>query len=134
MSSSFVIDRTMQAAMTALDGLSQRQNAISRNLANVDTPGYQAQTVNFEDTLKQAVSAHNRLPMDVTDASHSTGVSAARAGFTLVNRPGVSQRADGNNVDIDVEMIDMSEAGISYQALTQAVTRKFALLKTIASG
>ncbi len=134
MSSSFVIDRTMQAAMVALDGISQRQNAISRNLANVDTPGYQAQTVNFEDTLKRALNAQNRLPMEITSAAHLTGASSTPAAFTLVNRPGGSERADGNNVDLDVEMTDMSEAGISYQALTQAVTKKFDLLKTIASG
>jgi flagellar basal-body rod protein FlgB len=134
MSSSFVIDSTMQAAITALDGLGQRQNAISRNLANVDTPGYQAQTVNFEDTLKLALHAQNRLPMEVTDASHLTGVASTPTAFTLVNRPGGSQRADGNNVDLDVEMTDMAQAGITYQALTQAVTRKFDLLKTIASG
>ena len=134
MSNSFVIDPTMKAARTALDGLNQRQNAISSNLANVDTPGYQAQTVNFEDALKSALSAQNRLPMEVTDPAHLTGIPSDPPAFSLVNRPGGSERADGNDVDLDVEMTDMSETGITYQALTEAISQKFALLKSIASG
>jgi flagellar basal-body rod protein FlgB len=64
------------------------------------------------------------------DAHLTTATSAT--GFSLSLRPGGSQRADENNVDIDVEMTDMSEVGIQYQAVSQAMSKKLLLLKTLA--
>ena len=52
-----LIDPTTSILEQALDGLSSRQAAISSNLANIDTPGYQAQTVDFETALQREVQA-----------------------------------------------------------------------------
>ena len=123
-------DFSMRAVQMALDGLSLRQQVISQNLANVDTPGYQARSVNFEDALKSMLNRQN-IPMATTDSRHLSLVQQA-AGSVVSNRPGGSFRADGNNVDIDVELTDMTETGIQYQALTQAASQKLLLLKTIA--
>lgn len=131
MSDTFFTDNAMRAAKAALDGLSFRQQAISRNLANIDTPGYQAQTINFEETLKHLLDNSGSLPLKITNGSHQ--ISAAQeTGFSLSARPGGSFRADQNNVDVDVEMIDMSEAGIQYQAVSQSISQKLLLLKTLA--
>ncbi len=131
MSDSLFADNAMRAAKTALDGLSLRQQAISRNLANIDTPGYHAQTVNFEDTLKQMLNQSGSLQMETTNDAHQT--SAEQQGnFSLSPRQGGSFRADQNNVDIDTEMMDMSETGIQYQAVSQVVSQKLLLLKTLA--
>ncbi len=128
-------DVTLRAAKMALDGLSLRQQVISQNLANVDTPGYQAREVNFEDALKSAFEQQEDLPLANTNPAHIplAGVSL-ESGAAVSARPGGSERADGNNVDINVELTDMSETGIEYQALTQAASRKLLLLKSIASG
>jgi flagellar basal-body rod protein FlgB len=134
MSSSFVIDKTMQAAKAALDGLSQRQNTISRNIANIDTPGYKAQEVNFEEALNKALKlSSNSLSMKLTHAAHLTAPKTQENFISLANRPGGSNRVDGNNVDLDVELTDMSETGVVYQAVTAAIKKKFDLLTTIAS-
>ncbi len=125
-------DVTLRAAKMALDGLSLRQQVISQNLANVDTPGYQARQVNFEDALKSAFEEQG-LQMTTTNPAH-IALSGEAAGPVVTARPGGSTRADGNNVDIDVELTDMSETGIEYQALTQAASSKLLLLKSIASG
>ena len=132
MSDSLFADSATRAAKFALDGLSLRQQAVSRNLANIDTPGYQAQTVNFEDTLKHALEHDGSLPMEVTNTAHLTSASDADAIFSVSMRPGGSFRADQNNVDVDVEMTDMSEAGIQYQAVSQVISQKLLLLKTLA--
>jgi flagellar basal-body rod protein FlgB len=131
MSDSLFTDSATRAAKFALDGLSLRQQAISRNLANIDTPGYQAETVNFEETLKHMVDNSGSLPMQVTNNSHQVSASQ-EARFSVSMRPGGSFRADQNNVDVDVEMTDMSEAGIQYQAVSQAISQKLLLLKTLA--
>jgi flagellar basal-body rod protein FlgB len=131
MSDSLFSDIAMRASKAALDGLSMRQQAISRNLANVDTPGYQAETVNFEDTLKHLVDRDGSLPMETTNGAHLTSPSHD-ARFSLDMRPGGTFRADQNNVDPDVELTDMSETGIQYQAVSQAVSQKLLLLKSLA--
>src|SRR5512147_176206 len=107
MSNSLFADNATRAATVALDGLSLRQQAISRNLANIDTPGYQAQTVNFEETLKHALENDGSLSMDVTNVAHLASASDSHGTFSVSMRPGGSFRADQNNVDVDVEMTDM---------------------------
>jgi flagellar basal-body rod protein FlgB len=131
MSDSLFSDGATRISKMALDGLSLRQQAISRNLANIDTPGFKAETVNFRETLNRMVDKGGGLPLTLTNDAHLTTV-ATETGFSLSLRQGGSQRADENNVDVDVEMIDMSEAGIEYQAVSQAISKKLALLKTLA--
>ena len=131
MSDSLFADNATRAAKVALEGLSLRQQAISRNLANIDTPGYQSQTVNFEKTLQHLLGQGGSLPLKITDTSHQLS-SEQEMRFSLSERPGGTFRADQNNVDVDVEMTEMSEAGIQYQAVSQAISQKLLLLKTLA--
>jgi flagellar basal-body rod protein FlgB len=131
MPDSLFSDNSIRAASLALDGLSRRQQVISRNLANVDTPGYKAEAVNFEDTLKRALNEGDTLAMTATNSAHLASPEQS-TGFTTTMRPGGTERADQNNVDVDAEMIDMSEAGIQYQAVSQAMSQKLLLLKSLA--
>lgn len=131
MSDSLFSDISSLTAKAALSGLSLKQQTISRNIANIDTPGYQAQTVNFQDALSRLVDNNVLLPIKTTNSAHLT-TAESKPILTTSLRPGGTLRADQNNVDIDVEMADMSEAGIQYQAISQAITKKLALLKTLA--
>jgi flagellar basal-body rod protein FlgB len=131
MSDSLFADSSTRAARVALDGLSLRQQAISRNLANIDTPGYHAQTVDFEETLQHLLNTGSSLPMEITNTAHQVS-DAQQLKFSTEARPGGTFRADQNNVDVDVEMMDMSETGIQYQAVSQALSQKLLLLKTLA--
>jgi flagellar basal-body rod protein FlgB len=131
MADSLFSDISTRTAKVALDGLSLRQQAISRNLANIDTPGYKAQTVNFKEALDRLVQKDDLLPLALTDEAHLS-TAASTTDFSVSLRPGGSLRADENNVDVDVEMTDMSEAGIQYQAVSQAISKKLLLLKTLA--
>lgn len=130
MSDSLFSDTSSRVAKTALDGLSLRQQIISRNIANIDTPGYQAQTVDFQETLARLSNNDNLLPLETTNEAHLTTAESDALMSTSL-RPGGTLRADQNNVDIDVEMADMSEAGIQYQAISQAISKKLLLLKTL---
>jgi flagellar basal-body rod protein FlgB len=134
MGTSLFTDNASEAAKLALNGLSQRQQVISRNLSNVDTPGYHAQSSSFEDALKSVFTRKKSLSLTATSSSHLSSTTGKSGGFSVSDRPGGSERADGNNVDIDVELLEMSETGIVYQAVTQSVSKKLALLKTIANA
>ena len=133
---SLLTDSTFDVARLALDGLTRRQELIGTNLANVDTPGYHAQTNNFEATLQRAIKADAApLRLAQTNGAHLSRPTDRRAEFNAVfDREGGSERADGNNVSIDVELMQQSETGIKYQALTQTVSKKLLLLRAIATG
>ncbi len=134
--SGLIGDSTFDIARLALDGLSRRQELIGTNLANVDTPGYHAQTNSFETTLQRALRKEaSPLGLARTRAGHLASPTDGRAEFSAVfNREGGSERADGNNVSIDVELMQQAETGIKYQALTQTVSKKLLLLRAIATG
>ena len=128
-----LFDSAMQTLAAGLDGLALRRDVISRNIANVDTPGYHAQTVLFEDTLQKAQSGQQAMAMEVTHAAH-LAVPSQTSLMRVEARTGGSARADGNNVDVDVELAQMSETDVRYQALSTLISKKLALLKTIAQS
>ena len=132
MSHSLFSDNATQVAKLALDGLSRQQQVISRNLANIDTPGYSAQQLDFQSALKSVINRPKEVLLSSTNPNHIR-LTNSNASYLLSDRPGGSFRADGNNVDIDLELTEMSEVGINYQAVSQAISKKLELLKTIAS-
>lgn len=125
-------DASLNIANKALDGLSYRRNVISQNVANVDTPGYHALEMNFESELQRSMSSSPKLAIKTTNERHQLSTSDASGPYQARLRTGGSERVDGNNVDIDQELMEMSETGIRYSALTTAVSKKINLLKSIA--
>ena len=107
-----VIDPTMQAIQTSLDGLAARQRIIAQNLANSETPGYIAQNVNFEDSLRSAMA-----PATPPAAAISTANSTDP---TLPN---------GNNVNVDAETVSLVDTGLRYQLATQSMNNEFNILR-----
>jgi flagellar basal-body rod protein FlgB len=127
----------MQAARTALTGLSRRQEAISANVANIDTPGYRRRSVSFESSLASELSAGGPSAhrLRTTDPRHIDRQSGGASDQGVVEaRDVVSSRNDGNNVSIDEEMTLMVETQIRYQALTQSVGRRIGTLRTVIRG
>ncbi len=125
-------DKALNIASKAMDGLSYRRNVISQNVANVDTPGYHALELNFESALQKSMSSSPKLTMARTDTQHQLSKDDASGPYQARLRTGGAERVDGNNVDIDTELVQMSETGIRYSALTTAVSKKLNLLKEIA--
>ncbi len=123
-------NHTYNALKTALNGLSLRSQMISRNISNVDTPGYQAQNVSFEQTVQQAMKKEVNQTLSTTNVSHIQPEEVF-SGFIRQDRPGGTDRADGNDVDIDTELTQMGETAMKYQALTQLINKKFNMIKTI---
>jgi flagellar basal-body rod protein FlgB len=122
-------------ARQALDGLSQRQDAIASNVANVDTPGYRRREVTFEDTLAQQVNMSSAA-LRTTDPRHiaSRGSTSPGDGGAVRERDVVSSRNDANDVSIDEEMLLLAETQLRYQALTQGVGRRLTTLRTVIRG
>ncbi|WP_299026658.1 flagellar basal body rod protein FlgB [uncultured Thermanaerothrix sp.] len=131
--STMLQDSTFNILRMALDGLSLRQQMIGRNIANIDTPGYHAQNVDFETAIKRALTRQKTVDLQRTQPAHLAAPAGVYS-FTVLQRPGGSTRADQNNVDIDVELMDMTETALRFQALSQVASKKLLLLKNLSSG
>lgn len=119
----------------ALDGLWMRNQVISDNVANVDTPGFKASKVAFEDALKDALD-DNVLKGKVTNIKHiPIGTSSvADVQPQVLQSQNTSMRMDGNNVDIDLEMADLAKTTIAYNAVIQKMTKEFQMLRSAING
>jgi flagellar basal-body rod protein FlgB len=95
-----------------------KQVASAGNLANVDTPGYKAKEVNFSETLKNKLTPVN-----------STFPAAANDSVVLQDVEGLPARRDGNNVQLDRELLSMSKAAGDFAAAQTALAAKFRLVR-----
>ena len=116
-----VLDRAADAAW-------QRNEAISNNIANVDTPGYKRQDVAFESVLQQALGNNRYESMD--DKVANVNLSRLR-GRAYVDYANYSYRLDGNNVDIENENVMLAENPLKYQGLISSINQEFTNLKTV---
>ena len=112
----------------AADAAWQRNEAISNNIANVDTPGYKRQDVAFESVLQQALGNNRYESMD--DKVANVNLSRLR-GRAYVDYANYSYRLDGNNVDIENENVMLAENQLKYQGLISSINQEFTNLKTV---
>lgn len=100
----------------------KRETVIASNMANVDTPNYRTQDINFQGELNRALNAQN-------------GNAGALPQVNVHNVQGLMERPDGNNVDLDRESMLLSEVQLQYQLGTQLLKSRFhQLLSAISSG
>jgi flagellar basal-body rod protein FlgB len=102
---------TSAALASALDGLAARQRAIANNIANVNTPGYTAERVSFEDALARSVAQGDGR------ASVTTARSLEPA------------RSDGNNVNLDTETLSNVDTVLRFQFASQAAGGEFTAMR-----
>ena len=112
----------------AADAAWQRNEAISNNIANVDTPGYKRQDVAFESVLQQALG--NNLYQSMDDKVANVNLSRLR-GRAYVDYANYSYRLDGNNVDIENENVMLAENQLKYQGLISSINQEFTNLQTV---
>ncbi len=122
-------DRALRTLSLALNGYSARQQAIAENVANLDTPGYKAGRVSFESQLRAQVQGADTVGPKRTSRLHLP--SEAEGGIALTRDQSRSMRLDGNNVDIDWEMARLAETVINYNTVSELVSMKLAILKSV---
>lgn len=106
----------------------QRNEVIANNIANVNTPGYKRQDINFETQLRKALGESRYESVDAK-ISHLSGAEIKPRVF--VDAANFSYRLDGNNVDIDTENIELASNQIKYNGLLQGINQEFANLKMV---
>jgi flagellar basal-body rod protein FlgB len=103
----------LAAHVQALRVRELRNEVLSSNLANADTPNYKARDVDFGTALRGAEAA--QLAMTRTSAGHSAG-AAVNPGTSVKYRIPTQPSLDGNTVDTDVEQAAYAENAVQYRA------------------
>ena len=108
----------------AADASWMRNNIISNNIANNDTPGYKRKDVQFESYLAMELIRGGNLRSRVanTDLDRLDGIA-------YTDYSSLSYRADGNNVDIHTENTYLAEKQLRYYTLLDSMTQEFSRLK-----
>ena len=101
-----------------------RQAVAASNLANVNTPGYRAREADFGSTLDTKLGADT---LRLTHASHLPHPEPA--GPATKEKEGLAARADGNNVQIDRELLSMTQAAGEFARAQTALAAKFRLVR-----
>jgi flagellar basal-body rod protein FlgB len=122
-------DLSYQIIKNGLDASSMRQKVISSNIANVNTTGYKADKVEFETELNKALG-NGGLKMSSTGGNHLGGTAAASVSPEVVRTEG-SMNENGNNVDIDNEMVDLAANEIYYSALVEQMNIKLSSMSYV---
>ncbi|MGE3705601.1 MAG: flagellar basal body rod protein FlgB [Vicinamibacterales bacterium] len=102
-----------------------RETVAASNLANVDTPGYRAREVEFEDALQRQLGM--TLTLATTAESHQPNLRTA--GTTVREVSGVPMRRDGNTVQLDREMLSLTRAAGDFSKAQTALAAKFRLVR-----
>lgn len=156
-----ISSRTIEITKLGMDGLMDRQQAISSNIANVMTPGYQRKEVAFESQLSEIMekedlkdyikglnSIEYKPPMtDVftgeihayrtpTQQEKAYLQSNSYADFKpqYVTDVYSGSNIDGNNVELEREMMDLSKTGTKYLVLSNLARRQFTSLSSVIQG
>ncbi len=118
-----------------LDASWLRSEAIANNIANVDTPGYKAVSVNFESVFKKALSGDGGFKAKTTRSRHYDFSDTAQnlSSVTLKDNNTI-YRMDENNVDIDYQNIELAKNTIYYNELTAQISSEFNKLNTVING
>lgn len=115
----------------AADAANSRNEILSNNIANVDTPNYKRKDVTFENYLEQALIGPESLDERIADVN--THLSDF-GGMTYTDHSTLSYRLDGNNVDMDTESAYLAENQIRYNALVEQIGQEFSRYKTVLSN
>jgi flagellar basal-body rod protein FlgB len=97
-----------------LKAVTDRQQMIVSNMANVDTPGYHTKDLDFQSELRAVMNSDGQAHLEPT----------------AMELQGLPERPDGNNVDIDRESLMLSQTQLQFQLGVQLVKGQFSDLLT----
>lgn len=123
-------DKVPKLLKKTLDLYLHRNSHIASNIANIDTPGYKATDIKFVDQLGKAIGSTNQLRMKATKGMHFTTdikhFDKIKPDVFEENNPA---RPDGNNVNLEKEMLKLVENQLKYITTVQAMIKRGGILR-----
>ena len=131
----FDLDNAFGIHQQALLVRSKRAELIASNLANADTPGYQARDIDFKAVLKQAKSSGSSTVMKTTHPAHiQADQTIAGQPAEITYRTPLQPSVDGNTVDTQLEKASFSENALQYQTSVRFLSGKIKSLRSAIRG
>lgn len=123
-------DSTMAVLKKSLDLREQQHQIIAGNIANAETPGYEARKFSFEKQLRAAIDS----PETAARTSHPKHFPVGAGSIEQVRGTVVKQKdsnplGDGNSVSLEEEMFDLAQNQLLYEAGGQMLKKKLTMLK-----
>lgn len=113
------LDAALRFQQEALNLRAQRQEILAANIANADTPGFQARDIDFASEMKKVLTrgraAEGGLALTTTSSHHLSAQSSGSAACNLLYRIPDQPALDGNTVDMDRERAQFADNTLSYQ-------------------
>lgn len=111
---------------------SDKQKVISGNIANINTPNYKTKDLVFESELKK-IDDGKDLKMFTTNAKHiNTSFDTPKTvQSNLIQVKGLSEQNDGNNVNLDTQMSEMSKNKVIFDALQSSIKKDSRLFRSV---
>ena len=114
--------------------LNQRQDVLSQNVANADTPGYTARDlkpIDFAQALRNAASTTASSVALATDDPHHFAIAPQSAGgFADISTPDVESTPSGNSVSLEQQMIKVADTQAQFQAAANLYAKAITMMKT----
>ncbi len=128
--------RTVDMLHRTMDVSLLRRSVIADNIANADTPNFKRSTINFESQLKRAFESQKRetIPALMTDSRHMPfykPVDFRSIGPKRVLDYLTSSKNNGNNVDVEEEMMQSMQNQLNYQLMTLSVSNQFSQINMV---
>ena len=115
---------------TAADASWLREEVLTNNIANVDTPNYKRQDVEFTTYLKSALEQAGTPASTLTQQVNEANLSGITT-RTYTENTTLSYRMDGNNVDLSTENAELAAEQINYNALIDSMNNEFTRMKAV---
>ena len=132
---SFEITKSMKYIESAINARAVRQDLISSNIANADTPYYKSRDIDFESALieraKKEFAKDKKLGLARTTPNMLEGIDDNSQKPTIFFRDGHLTRNDGNSVDLDIETTELSKNNIMYNALIETLKKETQIFKAV---
>jgi len=112
--------------------LESRQNVLSQNVANADTPGFVAHDLvpqDFESLLKGSAPSPFHVGLTGSDARH-IGITSNGNDYGSKETPDVEESLNGNSVSLEQEMIKVSDTQAQFQAATNLYSKALSMMRT----
>ncbi|MFA5536000.1 MAG: flagellar basal body rod protein FlgB [Bacillota bacterium] len=132
--SGFLSDVTSIALEKSLNVAGERHRVIANNIANVNTPNFKRSYVDFEGELKRSLGKGNQIKLRRTNQRHLGAGSIENLSPQIKQDRNSVMRADGNNVDIDLENAELAINTIMYNAAATRLNQKLGQLRYVING
>ena len=115
---------------SAADASWTREEVLTNNIANVDTPNYKRQDVEFSSYLANALQRSGKNSSSLTQRVNNVDYKDISI-RTYTDNSTLSYRTDGNNVDLSTENVKLASEQINYNALIDSMNNEFSRFKSV---